>query len=109
MQKVLRALDHRRAIRLFGDIDDAFHAQKIGPEILLQGVEQEAERLARDRRLADEAERGDVAVMQVMMIVIVVIMIVVMMMMRVGLFVGGGIEPGARVGFGVARIEALGA
>ena len=73
VQQVLRALDHRRAAGLFGDIHDAFHAQQIGPEILLQGVEQEPQRLARDRRLAHEAERGDIAVVQVVMIVIVVI------------------------------------
>ena len=48
-----------------------------------------------------------------MMIVIVVIMIVIAMcmivMMRVGPLVGGGIEPGARIGLGVGRIEPLGA
>ena len=34
---------------------------------------------------------------------------IVIVMMRVGLLVGGGIEPGARIGLGVGRIEALGA
>ena len=48
-----------------------------------------------------------------MMIVIVVIMIVIAMrmivMVRVILLIGGGIEPGARVGLGVGGIEPLGA
>ena len=100
MQELLRALDHRRTVGLFGDIDDAFDAQEIGPEILLQGVEQQAQRLARDRLVAGEAERGDIAVVQVVMVVIVMIAIVpVMMIVFVMVFVGGGIEPGARVGF----------
>src|SRR5690242_3802067 len=59
VQEMLRPLDHRRAVRLLGDMDETFHAQQIGPEILLQGVEQQPQRLARDRLLADEAERGD--------------------------------------------------
>jgi hypothetical protein len=33
MQQMLRALDHRRAVWLFGDVDDPFHAQQIGTEI----------------------------------------------------------------------------
>ena len=102
VQELLRALDHRRAVGLFGDIHDAFDAQQIGPEILLQGVEQQAERLARDRLVAGEAERGDIAVVQMVMIVVVVIGIVpVMMIVFVMVLVGGGIEPGARVGFAV--------
>ena len=63
MQQMLRALDYRRPVRLLGDIDDAFDPQKVGPEILLQRVEQKAQRLARNRLVAGKAERGDVAVM----------------------------------------------
>ncbi len=102
MQELLRALDHCRTVRLLGDIYDAFDAKEIGPEILLQGVEQQAERLARDRLVSGEAERGDIAVVQMVMIVVVVIGIVpVMMIVFIMVFVGGGIEPGARVGFAV--------
>ena len=66
---MLRALDHRRPVRLLGDMDDAFHPQQIGAKILLQRVEQQLQRLARDRLLADETERGDVAVVQAVMVV----------------------------------------
>ena len=103
MQQVLRTLNHCRAIRLFGDVDQAFDPPQIGSEILLQRVEEKSQCLARNRLVAGKAERGDVAVVQVMMIVCVII-IVVMMMMRVGLLVGGGIEPGARVA-GLRRRE----
>src|SRR6516162_9324768 len=108
MQKMLGALDHRRALRLFGDIDDALHAQKVWPKILLKRVEQQPQRFARDWLVAGEAERGDVAIVQMVMIVIVVIMIVAivrMMMMRVGVLIGRGIEPCARIGFGVGGVE----
>src|SRR5436190_1556610 len=91
----------------------------VGPEILLQGVEQQAQRLARDRLLADEAERGDIAVVQAVMIVVcvtvgmrvIVAMLVALagrMLAAVPLLVGGGVEPGARGGTGAARIKTRG-
>ena len=109
MQEMLRALNHRRPARLFGDVDDAFHAQKVRSEILLQGVKQKSQRLARDRLFAREAERGDVAIVQVVMIVVMIVSVMRVMMMRIRRFVRGGIEPRACVGFGVVRIEPLGA
>ncbi len=108
MQQMLSALDHGRAVGLFRDVNDAFHPQQVRSEILLQGIEQQPQRFARDRLLADKAERGDIAVVQVVMVMIRVV-VVVMLMVFVGLLVGGGIEPGTRVGLGVGGIEALGA
>ena len=49
MQEMLHALDHRRPVRFLGNVNDAFHSQQVGAEVLLQGVEQEAQRLARNR------------------------------------------------------------
>ena len=110
VKELLGALDHGRAIGILGDIDDAFHPQKIGPEILLQGVEQQPQRFARDRLVAGEAERSDIAVVQVVMIVVGIAIVLVMMIMPIiMLLVSGGVEPGARVGPGVGRIEAIAA
>ena len=103
MQEMLCALDHRRALGLLGDVDDAFHPQEVRSEILLQGVEQQPQRFARDRLVADEAERGNVAVVQ--MVMIVVVMIVMRVIVLVDVLVGGGVEPGACVGFGIAGVE----
>ena len=98
VQQVLRALNHCRAIRLFGDVDQAFDPQQIRSEILLQRVEEKSQCLARNRLVAGKAERGNVAVVQVMMIVCVIIMAVRMRVsVFVALLVGGGIEPGANV------------
>jgi hypothetical protein len=58
--------------------------------------------------LAHETERGDVAVVQMMVIVIVRDRGRDHARVR-RLFIGGGIEPGARIGLGVVRIEAVGA
>ena len=77
MQQMLRALDHGRTVRLLGDVHDAFHSQQVRSEILLQGIEQQPQRLARDRLLADKAERGDIAVVQVVMVVIRVIVVMI--------------------------------
>ena len=55
LQQVLGTLDDRRTTGLFGDVRDALHAQRVRP-ILLQGIEEEAQRLARDRLLAHKAE-----------------------------------------------------
>ena len=90
VEEMLRALDHRRAIGLFGDINDALHPQEVRPEILLKRIEQKPQRFARDRRITREAERGDVAIVQMVVIVIFVIMAVtvmpmIVMMMRIGL------------------------
>jgi hypothetical protein len=107
VQKMLRALDHRGAIGFFRDIDDALHTQQVRPEILLKRIEQKPQRLARDRLVAREAERGDVAIVQMVTIVIGVIIVAVIMpvarvvMVRVGMLIGLGIEPGARVGLGI--------
>ena len=103
-------------LRLLGDLHDAFDAQQIGPEILLQRFEQQPQRLARDRVVAHEAERGDVAVVQTVMLVMRVVVIgrvaamrVRVMMRLVLLRIGGGIEPSAGVGLGVGGVEAAGA
>jgi len=61
---MLSALDHRRPFGLIGDMDDPFHPQQIGTEVLLQCIEQQLQRLARDRRFTDKTERGDVAVVR---------------------------------------------
>ena len=82
MQKMLGALDHRRAIGIFGDIDDAFHAQKIRPEILLKRVEQKPQSFARDGFVAREAEGGDVAIMQMVMIVTMIVTVMRIITMR---------------------------
>ena len=115
VQEVLRALDHGRPAGFLGDIHDALHPQQVGTEILLQGVEQKAQSLARNRCLAHEAERGDIAIVEVMVVVIMVVIMIVRMavcmivIVVVLLLIGGGIEPGACIGLGVGRIEALGA
>ena len=44
-----------------------------------------------------------------MVMVMIGVVAVMMVPVFVNLFVGGGIEPGARVGLGVARIETLSA
>ncbi len=82
VQQMLRALDHRRTVRLFRDVDDALHPQKIGAEILLQGVEQQPQRLARDRLIAHEAERGDVAIVQAVMVMMIVVAMIVVMVVQ---------------------------
>ena len=116
MQEVLGALDHRGPIRFFGNIHDAFDAQQIGPEVLLERIEQEPQCLARDRLVAGKAERGDIAVVKVVMIVagVIVVMIVGVVIVPVvsiggSAFVGLSVEPGADVGTGIAGIEPIGA
>ena len=103
MQKMLRALDHRRPVRLLGDIDQAFHPQKIRPEILFQRVEQKLQRVARGRLVADEGERGDVAVV---MMVVVVIVIVVVIVVVIVMLVGGKVQPVLRRRVACGRVEA---
>jgi hypothetical protein len=39
-------------VGLFGDMDNAFHSQQIGTQVLLQGLKQQPQRLARDGLLA---------------------------------------------------------
>ena len=108
MQQMLRTLDDGRPVRLLGHVDDAFHPQQVGAEILLQCVEQETQRLARDRLLAYETERRDIAVVQAVVMPgggMVGVLMMGMIVARRALLVGGGIQPGPRIGFRVGRIE----
>ena len=98
MQEMLHALDDRRPVRFLGDVDDAFHPQQIGTEILLQGVEQQPQRLARDGLFADETERCDVAVVQAVLVVVLIVTVMRMVVVIGPLLVGGGIEPRTHVG-----------
>src|SRR5262249_61666495 len=68
VQEMLRSLDYGGALGLLGNVDDTLHAQQIGAEIPLQGVEQQPQRLARDRFFPHEAKRSDVAVVQGVMV-----------------------------------------
>jgi len=67
---MLGALDHGRTVGFLGDMDDTFHPQQTRAEVLLQSVEQQAQRFTRDRLLAHEAERRDVAVMQAVVMIV---------------------------------------
>src|SRR5262249_56158970 len=105
-QEMLRALDHGRTVGFLDDMDDTFHPQQTRAEVLLQSVEQQAQRFTRDRLLAHEAERRDVAVMQaVVMIVMGVIVVLVRPIMSIVPLIGGWIEPSAHVRLSASPIH----
>ena len=99
MQQVLRALEFTPGRSgSSATLIRPLTRSRLGPEILLQRVEEKSQCLARNRLVAGKAEGGNVAVVQVMMIVCVIIMAVRMRVsVFVALLVGGGIEPGASV------------
>ena len=78
VQKVLRALNHRRSSRLLRNIHQSLHPEKIRSEIPLQRVQKELQCIARGRFLANERKRRDRLIVMMMIVMIVVVMIVVM-------------------------------
>ena len=66
MIHVLHAVNHCRAVRLFRDVDDSFHAQQIGAAVLRQRGEQQRQRHGAQRLLTHHAKTRDVVLMMVM-------------------------------------------
>jgi hypothetical protein len=111
VEEMLRALDDGRPPRFLSDIYEALDAQKACTEVLPNSVQQELRFVARKRGLACENETLNSPAFEVgpvgMAVVVVFVMVVAasVMMMR-SVLMRLNVEPRARVGLRVCRVEA---
>ena len=67
---VLHAVDDRRALRFFDDIDETFHAQQIGAAVFRERRKQQRQRDGMQRLVAHDAKARDVILMMMLRVAV---------------------------------------